>query len=411
MKQNEFTALIVGAGSAGHACASELLKLVPGAQIKVIDAEPGGAINRMLVTKGVLPGLLGAELIAQPPLTGVERISARAIALLERQQDSAASDFRQPGVRIDDGRVLFADAVVVATGSRASSLTDGIEVDPGVPLYTVQTAADAAELREAVAVHQAAAEARDDGGVARILVIGAGFIGTEVASYLNGIGVETVVIARTDTPLLGAFGRQIAAQLGELHADRAGILVGNVQAIRAAADGVLVELSGGELIAGDAVVVAIGASPASEWATAGSGIAVDDRLRMRGADVASATVGMFAAGGVAVHEINGERVSIDHWDAAAEQGRHAARVIASDFGFGEDPGSYLPTSGFTLQAYGHTFAGMGYRVAMATERSVTPQAAAAAMLTEMRDGRGVLTGVAGFDAGAALRERIGDLGR
>lgn len=427
--------LIIGGGSAGRSCAAELLKLAPGARITIVDSEPGGPINRMLVTKGVLPGLLGPELIAQPPLPAAERVEGHAVALLRDAETGAAR-----GVRLADGTELTADAVVVASGSTARPLSRDIDVDPGVVVRTVQTAADAVALREALAAvataaagrpeqpEGAASEGDEDRGSAarpRLLVIGAGFIGTEVANHFNGSGVDAIVLGRTAEPLVGAFGRPIAERLGELHREHGALLGVEVRAVRArtAADGeagsgsgregVVVELGDGSIVEGDAVVAAVGVAPASGWAGVEGGLPVDGGLRVRVNGTDEIRAGLYAAGGAAAHELGGERVVIDHWDAAAEQGAHAARAILADLGLGEDPGAYLPRSGFTLQAYATTFAGHGYRANGSEDREVEgvePALPETAVVTELVDRQGTLTGLAGLNAGAALRgllERIG----
>lgn len=406
MLQNDFSALIVGAGSAGHACAAELRRLAPDARITVIDDEPGGPINRMLVTKGVLTGLLGPELIAQPPIAGVERVAGRAVALL-RSDEKRGGRMAGSGVRLADGTELFADAVVVATGSRSRPLGAEVEVDPAVRLYALQTAADAVALRDAVtAVAGDLTAARAAVGAApRLIVIGAGFIGTEVADHFIGAGIAVTVIGRGDLPLQGAFGEKIAARLGSLHRERGAILDKTVRAVRAQGSGVLVELNDGSNVVGDAVAVAVGVTPESGWAGLDGGLPVDGRSRVVGSGQ-----GLYAAGGVAVHSLGGGKVVIDHWDAAAEQGTHAARAILFDLEIAADPGDYLPKSGFTLRAFGNNFAGYGFKPAQGNERAAVRGESGDATLTEFVDDHGVLTGVAGLDAATELRARLERLG-
>lgn len=405
MLQNNFSVLIVGAGSAGHACATELKRLAPDVGITVIDDEPGGPINRMLVTKGVLSGLLGPELIAQPPIVGVRRLTGRAVALLRAEEKQDGKVVRR-GVRLADGTELFADAVVVATGSQSRPLGAEVEVDSAVRLYAVQTAADAVALRDAVtSVTGELAEADAAVSDTRLIVIGAGFIGTEVASHFINAGIAVTVIGRGDLPLQGAFGERIAARLGSLHRERAAILNRNVRAVRAQGGGVLVELDDGSNVAGDAVAVAVGVTPESGWAGCDGGLCVDGHSRVLGSGQ-----GLYAAGGVAAHSLGGGRVVIDHWDAAAEQGKHAARAILFDLELATDPGDFVPKSGFTLQAFGNNFAGYGFKPALGSERAAARGENDDAVLTEFVDDRGVLTGVAALNAATELRARLENLG-
>lgn len=403
MLQNNFSALIVGAGSAGHACAAELKRLAPKASITVVDDEPGGPINRMLVTKGVLPGLLGPELIAQPEIAGVERVVGRAVTLLHPEGRPG----KRRGVRLADGTELFADAVVVATGSHPRSLGVDIEVDPTVRLYSVQTAADAAALRDSIAAVVGGLGAVDEGAddVPRLIVIGAGFVGTEVASHFTSAGIAVTVIGRGNLPLQGAFGERIAARLGSLHAERAAILDKSVRAVRSHGGGVRIELDDGSSIVGDAVVVAVGVSPASGWTGREGGLLVDGHSRVLGEGR-----GLYAAGGVAAHSLSGGRVVIDHWDAAAEQGKHAARSILFDLEIAADPAGYVPMSGFTLQAFGNNFAGYGFKPAQGNERVAVESESDDVALAEFVDDQGVLAGIAGLNVATELRARLENLG-
>ncbi len=438
--------LIVGGGAAGHAAASELRRSGAEVEITVIDGEPGGPINRTLVTKGVLPGLLEPSLINQPVVTGVELLDGEAASLLiegvgaeevaegteshDRAHDAARQ--RSRGVRLVDGAEIHADAVLIATGAKPRGLPASIRVDSQVDVHTVHSVSDAVNLRNALAaaregevpqrtdgVSTAESKAVDgsveDANVAAVsaVIIGAGFIAAEVASYCAEAGFSAVVIGRGEAPLAHSFGRRIGRELGRLHSERANAVFGSgVLSVEAgpADAGVRVLLEDGRTIVAGLLVAAVGASATANWAGYGSGIPVDSRLRVVGSASQDRVQGLYAAGGVAVHEIGAEEVAIDHWNDARDQGTHAARAILSDLGLASDPGEYKPRSDFTLQAYGRVFGAYGHLVADTEESEIEFDGGEGAQLFEFISPEGTVTGIAGLDAGAAVRARAVRLG-
>ncbi|HEX2291131.1 MAG TPA: FAD-dependent oxidoreductase, partial [Pseudonocardiaceae bacterium] len=137
-----------------------------------------------------------------------------------------------------------------------------------------------------------------------------------------------------------------------------------VATVRVGRDSMVVTLDDGQRLEADATLAAYGTIPASGWATGvDEGIAVDDRLR------AANLPGVYAAGSVAVHTArNRHRYRVDHWDAATAQGSHAARTLLHDLGRGEDPGPYVPSTGFTLILYRHAIAAYGVALPGAIQR-------------------------------------------
>lgn len=376
------TVLIIGGGAAGHACASALRREGFDGEVTVVHGEEGPPINRTLVDKGVLPGLLDRDQIALPPVEGVEVLRSRA----ERLEAAEAA------VVLADGRRMRADALVLACGSAPRPLDARIPVDPAARLHRLHGAADAVALREAV----------PDPDGRRIAVLGAGFIGSELATHYAGAGAEVVLVGRSELPMRAAVGSLVAARLAELHRARVDARLGvDVAAILVddATGRTVIELADGSAIDVDAVVVAQGSDPASAWAGWPDGIPVDDRLR------AADRAGVYAAGGSALLDLGGARTRIDHWDAAVAQGAHAARAVLHDFGAGEDPGPYLPRSGFTLMAHGSVIGGRGVLLPGGEERAFAGDEAQlpdGALLAECLAADGSLTALAGFDAGAAL---------
>lgn len=370
--------LIVGSGAAGHSCARTLRAEGFRGDIRLVDGEGGAAINRTLVTKALLPGLLTEAQIAMPPLVDVEAIAGRAQHL----------DAARRSVTLDDGRVLHGDAIVLASGSAPAPLDAGVVLHGTVRAHAVHGARDVARLQEAV----------PDAGRARVVVLGAGFIGAEVASHYASAGARVTLIGRSPLPLRAAMGDDIAARLAALHAERLDARWGvGIRAVRSLGtpsrpDAVDVELDDGSVLSADALVVAVGSAPASGWAGFEGGIEVDSRLRL------PTLPGVYAAGSVAAPLVDGAALRVDHWDAAVSQGAHVAKTVLHDLGLGDDPGHWGATTGYSLAVHGAMVAARGVRGP--GSRDETAATGAGGSLTQFTSPSGRLTGVVGWNAGA-----------
>lgn len=215
-------------------------------------------------------------------------------------------------VTLGDGRTVEYDALVIATGADARRLpgTEGLE---GV--HTLRTLDDAIAVR-------AALEER-----ARTVVVGAGFIGSEVASGARKRGLSPIVIEALPTPLVRAVGEEMGATLASLHTRNGTDLRCGVGVARIEGDGHVerVVLDDGTVIPADLVVVGAGAVPGVAWLeesglTLDNGIVCDENL-WTGAEA------VYAAGDVARwHNGTFDRLMrLEHWTSAAEQGAIAAR--------------------------------------------------------------------------------------
>ena len=204
------------------------------------------------------------------------------------------------------GTAVRYDAVVIATGATARGL-------PGA--RTLRTAEDAVAVRAAL----------DDG--ARTVVIGAGFIGSEVASAARKRGLPVTIVEAAAVPLVRAVGEEAGAALAGLHHAAGTGLRLATEVTGVAAGGV--RLSTGEVLPADLVVAGIGADPATGWLE-GSGLTLHERDRgvVCDATLSAGPPGVYAAGDVA-HVANplfdGEPMRPEHWTNAAEQGAAAAR--------------------------------------------------------------------------------------
>ncbi|WP_226350361.1 NAD(P)/FAD-dependent oxidoreductase [Pseudonocardia sp. ICBG601] len=217
-------------------------------------------------------------------------------------------------VVVGDRRIGY-DALVVATGARARRLPGDL-----AGLHTLRTLDDAAAVRAAL-----------DAG-ARTVVVGAGFIGSEVASGARRRGLPATIVEALPTPLVRAVGEQMGAALSRLHEAhgtdlRCGV---GVDAVEGTDRVTGVRLSDGTVLPADLVVAGIGATPDTEWLE-GSGVGLQDGV-LADETLATALPGVYAAGDVVrwrnplfADLPTGGLMRIEHWTSAAEQGARAAR--------------------------------------------------------------------------------------
>ena len=200
------------------------------------------------------------------------------------------------------------DKLLVATGSSPRHLAMADE--SGAPVSYLRTIEDSQRIKASFS----------PGG--RIAIVGAGWIGLEVASAARNAGCEVTVLETLDLPLLRVLGPEVAAVFADLHrAHGVDLRLGiEISAIDKSGDRSVVRLGDGSEVEADVVVVGIGVTPNTALAEAAgletdNGILVDEHLRTSDPDV-------FAAGDVASaqHPLLGRRIRVEHWDTAIEQG-------------------------------------------------------------------------------------------
>ncbi|HEX6341301.1 NAD(P)/FAD-dependent oxidoreductase [Umezawaea sp.] len=289
------TIAVIGASLAGLRSAEALRAQGFDGRLVVIGDEPHEPYDRPPLSKDFLLGTAdraSLALAAPDALAALDadwRLGVRADRL-----DAATRE-----VHLSDGSTLTADGVVVATGGEPRTL-------PGT--LALRTLDDAERLRAALT-----------GGARRLVVIGAGFIGAEVASTARRLGLDVTVVEVLPIPLGRVLGPEIGAVCGELHLDHGVRLRCGVGVDHVSPSGVV--LTDGEVLPADLVVAGVGAHPATGW-LAGSGVAIGNGVLCDQGGVTSVP-GVVAVGDVA--RWSGQRH--EHWTSAAEQASVAVRNL------------------------------------------------------------------------------------
>ena len=300
----------------------------------MLDPSPELPPDRPPLSKQVLAGLWEPE---QATSRAASRMIAAGVDL--RLGVAAVSlDAGTRTVTTSDGDRIDAAGIVIATGASPRRLGDQL-----AGVHVLRTLEDCLALR---------AELDDD--PARVAVIGAGFIGAEVAATCRGRGLDVTMIEAAPLPLGRVLPGDIGGFIADLHRGhgvdvRLGVGVdalaaddeGRVRAVRMA-DGTDVEAT--------VVVVGIGVVPSIAWLE-GSGLVLDDGVSCD--ETLLAAPGIVAAGDVASwpNRRFGQVMRVEQWENAVEQGEHAGRRVLAEMGLGESPGAFRPIPWFWSDQY------------------------------------------------------------
>jgi NADPH-dependent 2,4-dienoyl-CoA reductase/sulfur reductase-like enzyme len=325
--------VIVGASLAGLRAAEGLRQHGHVGSITVIGEEVHRPYDRPPLSKQVLTGKVGPESVALHVADDLD---------IEWLLGAAATglDLNRKVVSFGAGETVPFDGLVIATGARPRILPT-VAPRPGV--HYLRTLDDSAALRDDLARSE------------RTVVIGAGFIGLEVAASAHQLGVHVSVLEALPVPLERAIGAQMGRALADWHVAkgidlRLGVGVGGVEGTDRPE---VVRLADGTDIPADTVVVGVGVAPATDWLT-GSGVDVADGVlcdeTLRVLEGGYPRPDVVAAGDVArwAHPGYGESVRIEHWTNASEQGDLAAQTLVR--GDGAPP--YSPTPYFWSDQHG-----------------------------------------------------------
>jgi len=302
--------IVVGASVAGLTAAETLREEGFAGELVLVNGERHAGYDRPPLSKAVLNGRMPPSALALRPAEFHlkhridHRVGVRAEAL----------DLRGRTVLLDTRERLGFDGLIVATGLRARPL-------PGQPtlggVHMLRTLDDAQQLRT------------DLLAASRVVVVGAGFLGSEVAATARELGRDVTIVDPLVLPMLHQLGRDVAPGVLRAHRDR-GVDLRLQRVVRSIheQDGRVagVTLDDGERLEAQVAVVAIGSIPNTEWLE-GSGLVLDDGVVCD--EFCRAGEGVYAAGDVArwQHPRLGTSLRIEHRMHAAEQGIAAARNL------------------------------------------------------------------------------------
>jgi NADPH-dependent 2,4-dienoyl-CoA reductase/sulfur reductase-like enzyme/nitrite reductase/ring-hydroxylating ferredoxin subunit len=325
--------VIIGGGAAGFAAAEMLRRHGFDGSVTILSADRDAPYDRPNCSKDYLAGEAPAEWM---PLRADEWYAGNDIDL-RLKTEIAAFDPGASRVSIKGGDDIPYDALVLALGAEPSR--------PPIPGLDAADAYVLRSLADADVILAAAKRAR------RVAIVGASFIGLEVAAALRHHGLEVHVAAPEDTPLGRVLGDEVGAWIRSLH-EANGVVFHLGRKVEGWADGRL-RLDAGE-IAADFVVVGTGVRPRTALAEAAGlkvdhGVVVDDRLR-------TSAPGVYAAGDLArfPSAATGQLIRVEHWVHAERQGQHAAKLILGDDApFADTPFFWSVHYGSTVNYVGH----------------------------------------------------------
>lgn len=307
--------VVVGASLAGLRAVEAARKTGFDGEIVLIGAEEHLPYDRPPLSKAFLAAAEDGGEPAEVPWFRTEEVLREELGVDVRLGSPAtALDTDARTVTVGGEQVAY-DALVIATGAHARTLPGTEGLDGVHPLRT---------LDDSLAVR-----ARLEAG-ARTVVIGAGFIGSEIASTARKRGLEATIVEALPTPLVRATGHEMGAAIAALHELNGTTLRCGVGVAAIEGDGTVerVVLADGSTIEADLVVVGIGVVPSVAWLE-GSGVTLDGDIGGVVCDerLWTGVPGVYAAGDVAswFNPTLGERQRMENWTAAAEQGAAAAR--------------------------------------------------------------------------------------
>ena len=313
------TFVILGSGLCGGAAAQTLREEGFEGRVILVGEEPHPPYERPPLSKEYLRGEQRRDELFVHPQAWYEeqeidaRLGVRADAI----------DVGQRTVTLSDGGSLSYDSLLIATGGRPRRLSG----EPSERVLYLRTIEDCDRIRERLSPG------------ARLVVVGAGFIGAEVAASARTKGAEVTMLEALDVPLAKVLGDDLGKVYAAIHRDHGvDLRTGeDVDSVEERGGSVSVRTTKGDVIEGDAVVVGMGIQPNRELAEAAgleltNGIAVDEYCR-------TSHEAVFAAGDVAdhFHPVFGRRIRVEHFDNAIKHGTNAARNMLGKLEPFDDP--------------------------------------------------------------------------
>ncbi len=299
--------VIVGGGGAGLAAADMLRRAGYDGPLTMVSADDAPPSDRPNLSKDFLAGTAQDDWI---PLRSHEFYTERRIELLLNSRVSSL-DVRQKFVQLESGKRLSFDALLIATGAEPVRLD--IPGADASQIHYLRTFADS----KAIAVRAESAKS--------VVVVGASFIGLEVAASLRARGLAVHVVAPESQPLERVMGPDVGRFIRQIHEEHG--VVFHLGRTVARVEGRVVTLTDGTALEADFLVLGVGVRPASGLAEQ-AGLAIDRGIAVNEYLETSAP-GIFAAGDVArwPDPHTGDRIRVEHWVVAQRQGQTAARNI------------------------------------------------------------------------------------
>jgi NADPH-dependent 2,4-dienoyl-CoA reductase/sulfur reductase-like enzyme len=348
---------VIGAGAAGLGVAEALRRKKYDGELTVLGAEPHLPYDRPPLSKQLLAGDWEPDRVMLRKPEAIDALNARFVL-----GDPAVSlDAGSRVVRTGCGRTLRADAIVIATGLRPRTMPGG-EGLAGV--YVLRSLRDALALRSALRAASARHAAGEPGG--RVVVVGDGVLGAEIAGTVSGLGLDVTLAGPQPRPLDMQFGPLVSGLLADLHtANGITLRLGTgVEKIEGPGDpgsgdgpgtgGTVsgVRLADGEVIPADLVIVAVGGIPETGWLedsglTLENGIVCDSHCRAGDA--------IYAAGDVARwhHEGLSALLRLENRTNATDQaGAVAAAILGEDQPYSPVPYMWTDQLGTKIQVHG-----------------------------------------------------------
>jgi 3-phenylpropionate/trans-cinnamate dioxygenase ferredoxin reductase component len=303
------THVIVGASLAGAKAAETLREEGFDGRVVLVGSEHERPYERPPLSKDYLRGEVDREKV----YVHDENFYVEHDIELRLGRTALSLDTANAQLELDDGEQLSYDRLLLATGAEPRRLSvPGAELD-GV--FYLRSVRDSDSLRQRL----------DRGGA--VLVVGAGWIGAEVAVSARQRGLDVTVVEPASVPLERVLGKEIGAVYRDIHTDQGVRMLMGIGVEAFEGDGVVerVRTSDGQIIDCDLVVVGVGVQPRTTLAVQ-AGMAVDNGV-LADEHLQTSVPGVFAAGDVANsdHPFYGERIRVEHWANALNQGPVAAR--------------------------------------------------------------------------------------
>jgi 3-phenylpropionate/trans-cinnamate dioxygenase ferredoxin reductase component len=303
------TFVIAGASLAGAKAAETLRSEGFDGRVVLVGEEPVRPYERPPLSKTYLRGEVGFDKAAVHPAGfyqdhDIELLTSTTVVSVDPANQQ---------VDLNPGGLLSYDKLLLSTGASPRSLAiPGTELEG---IHYLRSLASCDALRDAI------------GRAAKVVVVGAGWIGCEVAASARQLGKQVALTEAAQLPLEHMLGREVGAMFRDLHADHGVELhlgVG-VEAFRGSAAAEEAILADGTAVAGDLFVVGVGVSPRTELAEA-AGLRLDNGV-VTDAHLATSDPAIWAAGDVAnvYYPLYGTQIRLEHWSAALNQGPVAAK--------------------------------------------------------------------------------------